>query len=82
MSKRYATDSNAHQAAGYALVNWRAGYQHQIGNITLEPFARLDNLGDREYIGSLIVNEGNLRFYEPAPERTWLVGLGLQYQWR
>ena len=82
MSKRYATDDNQHQASGYAVFNWRGGYQHSMGNITIEPFARLDNITDREYIGSLIVNEGNQRYYEPAPERTWLVGLGLQYQWR
>ncbi len=82
MSKRYATDDNQHSASGYTVFNWRGGYQHTIGNITLEPFARLDNITEKEYIGSLIVNEGNQRYYEPAPERTWLVGLGLQYQWR
>lgn len=82
MSKRYATDDNQHAAAGYTVLNWRAGYQHSMGNITLEPFARLDNLTDKHYIGSLIVNEGNQRYYEPAPERSWLVGLGVQYQWR
>ena len=82
MSKRYATDDNQHDAAGYTVFHWRAGYQHTLGNISLEPFVRLDNITDREYIGSLIVNEGNQRFYEPAPERSWLVGLGVQYQWR
>src|SRR5690606_32016434 len=54
MSKRYATDDNQHKAAGYTVFNWRAGYLHNMGNITLEPFARLDNITDREYIGSLI----------------------------
>ncbi|SFQ86293.1 iron complex outermembrane recepter protein [Halopseudomonas formosensis] len=82
MSQRYATDDNQHQASGYTVLNWRAGYQQPIGNLTLEPFARLDNLTDREYIGSLIVNGSGGRYYEPAPERSWLVGLGLQYQWR
>lgn len=82
MSQRYATDDNQHKASGYTVFNWRAGYQQQLGNITIEPFARLDNLTDREYIGSLIVNGAGARYYEPAPERSWLVGLGLQYQWR
>ena len=82
MSKRYATDDNQHSASGYTVFNWRGGYQHSMGNITIEPFARLDNIADREYIGSLIVNGAGARYYEPAPERTWLVGLGLQYQWR
>ena len=82
MSKRYATDSNDHKTSGYAVVNWRAGYRHNLGNITVEPFARVDNLADRDYVGSLIINGSYNRFYEPAPGRNWLVGMGLQYQWK
>lgn len=82
MSRRYATDDNLHSASGYGVVHWRAGYRHQLGNLTLEPFARLDNLTDREYVGSLIVNGAGARYYEPAPGRSWLAGLGVQYQWR
>lgn len=82
MSRRYATDDNLHSASGYGVVHWRAGYRHQLGNLTLEPFARLENLTDREYVGSLIVNGAGARYYEPAPGRSWLAGLGVQYQWR
>ncbi|MEH6498655.1 MAG: TonB-dependent receptor [Pseudoalteromonas distincta] len=82
LSQRYATDDNSAEASGYAVFNWRAAYTHAIGNWEVEPFARIDNLGDREYIGSLIVNGAGARYYEPAPDRQWLVGVGLQYQWR
>ena len=82
MSRRYATDDNLHSASGYGVVHWRAGYRHQLGNLTLEPFARLENLTDRDYVGSLIVNGAGARYYEPAPGRSWLAGLGVQYQWR
>ncbi len=82
MSRRYATDDNLHSASGYGVVHWRAGYRHQLGNLTLEPFARLENLTDRDYVGSLIVNGAGARYYEPAPERSWLAGLGVQYQGR
>lgn len=82
MSRRYATDDNLHSASGYGVVHWRAGYRHQLGNLTLEPFARLENLTDRDYVGSLIVNGAGDRYYEPAPGRSWLAGLGVQYQWR
>ena len=34
----------------------------------------MDNLAGRRYIGSVIVNDGNGRYYEPAPGRTWLLG--------
>lgn len=82
LSERFANDSNDASAAGFAVFNWRAAYQHQLGGLQLEPFVRVDNLGDRQYIGSLIVNGPGDRYYEPAPERQWLAGIGLQYQWR
>jgi iron complex outermembrane receptor protein len=82
LSERFATDDNDARAAGYAVFNWRAGYSHQVGDWTVDPFVRIDNLGDKEYIGSLIVNGPGGRFYEPAPDRQWLVGVGLEYQWR
>jgi iron complex outermembrane receptor protein len=40
----------------------------------LNAFVRGDNLADRRYAGSVIVNEGNGRYFEPAPGRTWLAG--------
>ncbi|WP_022963891.1 TonB-dependent receptor family protein [Halopseudomonas pelagia] len=82
LSQRYATDDNTAEASGYAVFNWRAAYTHAVGSWEVEPFARIDNLGDREYIGSLIVNGTGARYYEPAPDRQWLVGVGLQYQWQ
>jgi iron complex outermembrane receptor protein len=38
-------------------------------------YLRVDNVGDRSYVGSVIVNDGNSRFYEPAPGRNVLVGV-------
>lgn len=81
-SKRYATDSNAHNTPGYTTLNWRAAYTRYIGNISIEPFARLNNLADRNYVCSLIINEGNQRFYEPAPSRNRLIGMSVQYHWK
>ena len=42
------------------------------GGWSLREFLRVDNIGDRNDVGSVIVNEGNSRFFEPAPGRTWL----------
>ncbi|RBC19577.1 hypothetical protein BRN37_20680, partial [Xanthomonas oryzae pv. oryzae] len=41
----------------------------------LRTFARVDNVLDRQYVGSVIVNDGNGRYYEPGPDRTYTVGL-------
>ena len=45
----------------------------------MREFVRIDNVADRRYVGSVIVNEGNGRFFEPAPGRTWLVGVNAAY---
>ena len=38
-------------------------------------FARVDNVFDQRWIGSVIVNEGNARFFEPGPGRGLLLGV-------
>ena len=43
-----------------------------------EPYTP-DNLLDRRYAGSVIVNEGNGRFYEPAPGRNYVAKLSGSY---
>jgi iron complex outermembrane receptor protein len=35
---------------------------------------------DLAYVGSVIVNEGNARYFEPAPGRQWLVGLDWRFR--
>ena len=35
---------------------------------------------DRNYVGSVIVNEGNGRFYEPSPRRSMTVGIQASVQ--
>ncbi len=66
-----ATDS----APGYTVFNLEAARRWQTGHGTLRTFARIDNLLDRAYIGSVIVNDGNGRYYEPGPDRSYTVGL-------
>ena len=34
----------------------------------------MDNLTNRRYAGSVVVNDANLRFYEPAPGRNYTIG--------
>ena len=40
-------------------------------------FARIDNVTDQRYVGSVIVNQAALQFYEPAPGINWTLGLRL-----
>ena len=72
-------DANSDFAGAWSTVAVRA--QHIIplaGRSRVELLARVDNLFGREYAGSVIVNEGNSRFFEPGAPRTWL----LSAKWR
>jgi iron complex outermembrane receptor protein len=46
----------------------------------LTEFVRVDNLFDKNYVGSVIVNEGNGRYYEPSPRRNMTVGFSASYR--
>jgi len=66
----YVDDRNSDAAAGFWVANLRAGFEQETRHWRFTEFARLDNLADRAYVGSVIVNETNSRFFEPAPGRT------------
>ena len=66
----YVDDRNSDAAAGFWVANLRAGFEQETRHWRFSEFARLDNLADRAYVGSVIVNETNFRFFEPAPGRT------------
>ena len=78
----FANDLNMEQAAAYTLFNVRAGLEQRLGDWRLRQFVRLDNVADRRFAGSVIVNDANGRFFEPGPGRTWLVGLSLGRSFR
>ena len=75
LSRVYVNDLNSDSAAGYGTAAANAGYLWRGGAWELGSFVRVDNLLDRRYVGSVIVNEGNSRFFEPAPGRTWLASV-------
>ena len=67
------------RAAGYALLHLEGARRWRFDAGELRTFVRVDNLLDQDYIGSVIVNEGNGRFFEPGPGRGVLVGA--QWTW-
>lgn len=80
-SKVYVEDTNAEKAApSYAVFNWRTRFEQHVGPWKTHQTLRLDNLLDRQYVGSVIVGDGNRRFYEAAPGRSWYAGAGVEYQ--
>ena len=80
MSDIQADDENTAKAPSYTVVGLNTGYKLNYGNWMMDVFGRVDNLFDREYVGSVIVNESNGRYYEPAPGRNYGVGLSVAYR--
>jgi iron complex outermembrane receptor protein len=75
-----ANDRNTAEARGYAVAALYTGYVRRWARWDFNAFLRVDNLFDRRYIGSVIVNEGNARYFEPAPGRSWTLGMGAAYR--
>jgi iron complex outermembrane receptor protein len=74
-----ANDANDEFAGGYATaaLRWSKSYPLGSAGARMEWLLRVDNLLDRHYAGSVIVNDGNRRYYEPGAPRNALVALRL-----
>lgn len=73
-------DNATQRAAGYALIGLDVGYAFHLTSTTLlDLTARIDNLADRRYIGSVIVNDSNGRYFEPGPDRSYMFGARLVF---
>ncbi|CAA0179940.1 TonB-dependent receptor family protein [Acinetobacter baumannii] len=75
MDKVYVNDTNSDAAPSYSVTSANVGYAWVIGDWKVNSFARVDNLFDKKYAGSVIVNDGNSRYFEPADGRNWSAGL-------
>ena len=73
----YANDTNTASADGYATLNLKASHVWMLAAGQLTTYARMDNLTDKRYVGSVIVNQAGSQFYEPAPGRNWTLGVRL-----
>jgi iron complex outermembrane receptor protein len=75
----FADDGNRLRADSYLAANLALRRTLAVGDDTLALIARIDNLGDRRHVGSVVVNDGNGRVFEPAPGRRLL--LGAEWSW-
>jgi iron complex outermembrane receptor protein len=81
-SRVQVNDANSPDAyaRGFEILNLRAGGTAVFGKPWLAPVIGVQNLFDRKYVGSVAVNASGAtiaatKFYEPAPRRTWYIGL-------
>ena len=79
LSQVFADDSNTAAAASFAVAGAHVGYVLDAGRWQVTTTARIDNLFGKKYAGSVIVNEGNGRYFEPAAGRTGLLSVTGRY---
>jgi iron complex outermembrane receptor protein len=58
-------------------TNMRLGWDGTVGSVRLRPFVGFNNVWNRFYVASVVINAANGRYYEPAPGRNMYVGFSL-----
>lgn len=81
LSEVPVNDSNSERAPGYGLLGASGAYVFDLAHWRVRAFVRVDNLLGEDYVGSVIVNDGNGRFYEPGPGRSALAGARLDWRY-
>ena len=80
VSSLAVNDTNSDFAAGYGLLALRGEHTLELDSWRLRSLLRLDNVLNRTYAGSVIVNESNGRYFEPGAPRAAFLGLTLERQ--
>jgi iron complex outermembrane receptor protein len=80
VDKVFTNDLNDQSADAFTVVNLRVGLEQKLGTWKLNEFARVDNIFDEQYVGSVIVNASNGQYYEPAPGTNYMAGVSASYQ--
>jgi iron complex outermembrane receptor protein len=77
----WASDINdaGSRVDGYGVLNVRARYKFDWGPAQMETWAGVENLMDRRYVGSVIVNQSaaDPQYFEPGLPRNAMVGVKL-----
>lgn len=75
VSSAFADDANKVLAPGFAVVNARAGLARLPAGLSIT--AGIQNVFNRRYSPSLIVNAARAKYFEPAPERSFYLTAGI-----
>jgi iron complex outermembrane recepter protein len=71
----YANDLDTAAADGYWVENLKVGFEQAMQGWNLSEFARIDNILNRSYVDSVILNDTNMRYFEPEPGRVFYLML-------
>lgn len=73
-------DLNTVFAPSYTIFGADVGYGVQWTQSRVNGFVRINNLFDRHYVGSVIVDDSNSRYFEPGPGFAVLAGVSVVFE--
>lgn len=82
VSRHPVDNRNSSYNDRYHVVDATLSYRLGLGpgeEFFLQPFLNVNNLLDRRYNGSVLVNAFGGRYYEPAAGRNWRFGLSMEF---
>ena len=75
----FANDANTASNPSANVVDARAHFDVSTGRVSLRPFIGINNLFDKTYNSSVVVNQAQGRFYESAPGRNFYIGTSVRF---
>lgn len=76
-SGHFVDDTLDTRTEGWVAVDLRAGWEGRLGGWNVGPFIAIQNVFDRQYVSSVVINAARGRYYEPAPGRNAYFGVEL-----
>jgi iron complex outermembrane recepter protein len=73
-------DLNTVAAPAYSIFGADAGYGAELQHYRVNGFLRINNLFNRHYVGSVIVDDGNGRYFEPGAGFYLLAGVSVVFK--
>lgn len=75
-----ADDENSVLAPARTIMSLALQRSWVQGAWQFSPWLRVDNLTDKVYVGSVVVNQGSGRSFEPGVGRTWSAGVQITHR--
>ncbi len=70
-------DTLSTRTSPWWTTNLRLGWDGTLGAFIVSPFVGLNNVFNRCYVGSVVINASRGRYYKPAPGRNVYVGFSI-----
>ncbi|WP_443091475.1 TonB-dependent receptor family protein [Basfia succiniciproducens] len=77
--KVQVNNANSESAPSYTVVGTYAGYLWDQVNWAVDTHVRVNNLFNKDY-ATVVINDSNGRYYEPALKRNFSAGVNIKYK--